>query len=120
MLGRDDNALLAQLFDLVRKMLEIEHHAGTKHVHRAGAQNARRQQIENELAPGVHDGVTGVVSALIADDDLVIGGKEIDHAALSLVAPVDSDNSSKHFYFLLKPGWRRSRRCRRGGRSKRA
>jgi len=45
--------------------------------------------------------VTGVVAALIADNDLMLGGEKIDHAALSLVAPVDSDNSSKHFCILL-------------------
>ena len=58
-------------------------------------------RFENEFAALVHDGVTGVVAALIADNDLMLGGEKIDHAALSLVAPVDSNNSSKHFCILL-------------------
>jgi len=101
MLGRDRHALLADVRDFIREMLKIEHHAGAEDVHRAGSQNAGRQQIENEFAALVHDGVTGVVAALIADNDLMLGGEKIDHAALSLVAPVDSDNSSKHFCILL-------------------
>ena len=101
MLGRDRHALLADVRDFVCEMLKIEHHAGAEDVHRAGAQNAGRQQIENEFAALVHDGVTGVVAALIADNDLMLGGEKIDHAAFSLVAPVDSDNSSKHFCILL-------------------
>ena len=35
------------------------------------AQNARGQQVQNELALFVDDGVAGVVAALIADDDIV-------------------------------------------------
>ena len=101
MLGRDLHALLADVRDFLREMFEIEHHAGAENIHRAGAQNAGRQQIENEFAALVHDGVTGVVAALIADNDLMFGGEQVDHAALSFVAPVDSDNSSKHFYILL-------------------
>ena len=99
MLGRDFHALSADVRDFLCEVFEIEHHAGAEDVHRAGAQNTGRQQIENEFAALVHDGVPGVVSALITDNDLMLGGKKIDHAALSLVAPVDSNNSSKHLEY---------------------
>ena len=36
------------------------------------AQDAGGQQVQNELALVVDDGVAGVVAALIADDDVIL------------------------------------------------
>ena len=52
--------------------------------------------MQGKLAVFVHNGVTGVVAALIAADDVVFSGDQIDHTALALVAPVDTGNCSKH------------------------
>ena len=50
----------------------------------------------------VYNGMTGVPSALIADDDIVGFGQQIDHAAFSLIAPVDPDNGTG-FHLVVLP-----------------
>ena len=48
--------------------------------------------MERKFPVSVHDGVAGVPSALITDDDVIGFGEQIDHASLSFVAPVDAHN----------------------------
>ena len=48
--------------------------------------------MQGKLAVFVHNGVTGVVAALIADDHVKIAGDQVDHTALALIAPVDADD----------------------------
>ena len=91
--GRDDDALLAQARHLPRKVPDVDDHAGTHHADHAFAQNARGQQVQNELAALVDDGVPRVVAALVAADDVVVLGQEVDHAPLALIAPVDADDT---------------------------
>ena len=81
-------------YDMAEKMLKVDDDAGAEYVHGVVAQYARRQQVENELALVVNDGVTGVVAALIADNDVVLFREQIDHTALALVAPVGSHDCS--------------------------
>ena len=78
--------------DFMEEMLCVDHHAGTHHVHGFIAQDAGGEQIQNELALVVDDGVSGVIAALIAHDDVVLLAEQVDHAALALVAPVDAYN----------------------------
>ena len=81
-------------YDMAEKMLKVDDDAGAEYVHGVVAQYARRQQVEDELALLVDDGVTGVVAALITADDVIIRREQVDHAALALVAPVDSHDCS--------------------------
>ena len=46
--------------------------------------------MQGELAQLVDHGVAGVAAALIADDHVIIAGEQVHHAALALVAPVDT------------------------------
>jgi hypothetical protein len=46
--------------------------------------------MQGKFAVFVHHGVARVVAALIAADDVVFLGDQVDHAALALVAPVDA------------------------------
>ena len=48
--------------------------------------------MQGKLAVFVHNGVTGIVAALIAADDIIFLGDQIDHAAFSFVAPVDAND----------------------------
>ena len=93
MLRRDLNALVAQHFNLVEKMLEVDDHARPHHVDGLVTQNARRQQVQNELALFVDDSMPGVVAALIADDDIIFFAQKVDHAALAFITPVCSYHS---------------------------
>ena len=95
--GRADlDALLAQVGDLAVQMVGIDDHAVAHDADDVGPQDARGQQVQNELAPLVLDGVAGVVAALVAHHDVIILAEQIDHAALALVAPVDPSDCSKH------------------------
>ena len=46
--------------------------------------------MQGEFAQFIDDGVAGVAAALITDDDVVVLRKQVHHAALALVAPVDT------------------------------
>ncbi|CDB87439.1 putative uncharacterized protein [Firmicutes bacterium CAG:170] len=91
-LRRDGHARLLKLGDLAPEALQIDHNAVAEDVHNAGQTDAGRDQMQRELAVFVDDGVARVVAALIAADDVIFSGDEIDHTALSLVAPVDSND----------------------------
>ena len=48
--------------------------------------------MERKLAVFIDDGVTGIAAALIAHDHIVGLRQQVDHAALTLVAPVDTND----------------------------
>ena len=54
--------------------------------------------MQRELSLLVDYGVPGVAAALIPDHDVIRLGHKVDHAAFSLIAPVDAyDRSVGHF-----------------------
>ena len=73
-------------------MLDIHDHTVAHDVDLVLAQYCGRQQVKDEFAFVVDDGVSCVVSALIADDDVLLLRKQIDHSALAFVTPVDTNN----------------------------
>ncbi len=100
-LGRDLYALFPYGGNLIRKMLNVDHHAGAHHVYGLLAEDTGGQQVKNEPAPVVYYGMSGVISALIAHNDIEFFAQEVDHSALAFVAPVDSNYCSKHNPFSL-------------------
>ena len=78
------------------QMLEVDHHTGAQHAGHLRVQDAGGQQVQDELALLGHNGMTGIVAALIARNDIGIFGQQVDDAALALIAPVDSSNSGQH------------------------
>ena len=93
---RDGDARLPQRFRFVAQMLQIHHHAVADDIDGGLPQDARGQQIQDELALFVDHGVAGVVAALVAADDVVALGEQVHHAALAFVAPVDSYDRCQH------------------------
>jgi hypothetical protein len=72
-------------------------------------EDAARQQVELERLVAVHDGVPGVIAALVARDDLEALGEQVDDLALPLVAPLGADDDrSAHLRPLRAPGRRTS------------
>ena len=101
-LRRNLNALFAQTADFLAQMLQIHDHARAQQVDRVAMENARRQQVQRKLAVFVHDRMTGVVAALIANDHIELIGKVIDHTTLAFVSPVDSNDCSiRHILHLI-------------------
>ena len=58
--------------------------------------------MKRKLTVIVDDGVTGVGTALKADNDILICGEHISNFTFTLVAPVCTDNCSYHFKNLRK------------------
>ncbi len=60
----------------------------------AGRENAAGQQRELVDLVADDDGMPGVRAALVADDEVVLTGQEVDDLALGFVAPLQTDNAS--------------------------
>ena len=95
-IGGDGNALLPQLVDLAVQMVRVDDHTVAHHADNVGAQDAGGQQVQHELAALVLDRMASVVAALITCNDVILLADQVDHAALALIAPVDTRNCSKH------------------------
>ena len=100
-LRRDRHACGAQGLDLVIQVLAVERHAVAENVHHALTEDAAGQQVQGEFAVLIDDSMAGIAAALIADNDVIVFGQQIDHASLALVTPVDADDYSiSHLDFL--------------------
>ena len=86
----DVHAAPADGFDFLEQVLAVQGHAVAQNVHDTGAENAGGQQVQGELALFVDDSVPGVAAALIAHHHVILLGEVVHHAALALVAPVDT------------------------------
>ena len=91
-----------QPVDLLEQAGRVEHHAAGHDALHVGAEDAAGDQRELVgLAAGDH-GVAGVGPALVADDDVVLLGQQIDDLALGLVAPLQTDDTrSRHEIALV-------------------
>ena len=70
------------------QMLQVHDHARAEDIGGLGAENAGGEQVQNEFSPVVHNRVSRIVTALIADNDIIFLAQQVDHAALALVSPV--------------------------------
>ena len=94
--GRNGDALFPQVGNFALQVMGVDDHTVAHDAHNVGPQNARGQQVQDELAPLILDGVAGIVAALVTDHDVIILAEQVHHAALALVAPVDPGDCSKH------------------------
>ena len=99
--GADLNALSAQGVDLLVQMGGVDDHAATHDADNIRTQNTGGDQVQHELAPLVFHGMARVVAALIARHNIVILTEQVHHAALALVAPVDTGDRCKHNKTLI-------------------
>ena len=100
-LGADLNTFLGQEGDFLLEVLGVDDHAAAHNADNVGAQNAGGNQVQDEFAALVLDGVACIVAALIARNNVIVLAEQVDHAALALVAPVDTGNGSKHTFLPL-------------------
>jgi hypothetical protein len=75
-------------------MFKVDDGAVSQDVHCFFAENTGRDQIQRKFTVFVDNGMTGVAAPLIAYDNVVPVGKQVNHPTLSLISPVDSDNST--------------------------
>ena len=86
---------------LVRERGEVDDGARAEDAERLRIEDSRRDEVQLERAVLVHDGVAGVVPALVPDDHVRLLRQEVSDLALALVAPLGSDDG----------GHRHVRRC---------
>ena len=90
-------AAAGQLVELLDHAGRVEHDAAGDHARDAGRQDAAGQQRELVDLVADDDRVPGVRPALIADDEIVLAGQQVDDLALGFVAPLQTDDaSSRH------------------------
>ena len=82
-----------QAVDLLQQAGRIEDHAGGHHALDLGAEDAAGDQRQLEGLAADDHGMAGVGPALVADDDVVLLGEQIDDLPLGLVAPLQSDDT---------------------------
>ena len=96
----DVDALGRQRVDLLEDRRRVDDHAGRDDVHHARRQNAAGNVVQLVGLVADDDRMPGVGPALIADDDLVPRGQQIDELPLGLVAPLQTDHArSRHDRF---------------------
>ena len=97
MLRCDLHAAVLQGLCLSAQMLQIDHHSRPQHIGGVGTKNTGRKQVQHGFPVFIYYGVAGVVAALISDNDVIGLAEQVDHSALSLIAPVRTYNGSQHF-----------------------
>ena len=73
----------------------VDHHAVADHRGDVVVEDAARAQLEGEALAVDHQGVAGVVAALVADDQLHLLGDEVGELPLALVAPLGTDHHGR-------------------------
>ena len=67
----------------------------------AGVQDARRDQMKDKLLAVHHQGVAGVVAALIPHHHLRLPGQEVDDLPLAFVTPLGAHHHYVRQCFVL-------------------
>ena len=84
----DPNVLRPQFCNLFDERQRINHHPVPNHADFLSPQDTGGDETENVFLIPVNNGVTGVVTALAANDDLRRLRKHVDDFAFPLVAPL--------------------------------
>ncbi len=93
----DSAVLTGDPVEFLKKGSRVDHHAAADHRIDAWAKNARRQQRQLVGLAVELDRVTCVVAALVADNNVVIFGQQVDDLALGFVTPLQADyRSGRH------------------------
>ena len=87
---RDGDPSVHQGLHFTPEVLQVDDDTVAQNIHNALGENAGGDQMQGKLAVLIDDGVPSVVAALVAADNIIVFGDEIDHAALSFVTPVDA------------------------------
>ena len=90
------HALRRDVLNLLHHERNIERNTISKHIGDLRMANPARKCMKSKLSILVHNRVTGVRAALIADNDIRLVREDIDNLALPLVAPVCADNCLYH------------------------
>ena len=97
----DGHALPGDILHFLPQVFRVNGDAVPEDIHDTLPENAGGQQVQGKFAVLIDNGMAGIAAALIADNDVIVFGQQIDHASLALVTPVDADDYSiSHLDFL--------------------
>lgn len=83
-----------QAVDLLEQRFEVDDHTIANDRSGVGRENPGRQELQLELFPADHHGVTGVVASVGLDHIVDSGAKQISRLAFSLIAPLGTDDNN--------------------------
>ncbi len=86
--GRNGDVFGAESFDFAGQGDGVEDDAVADDADGGGAEDAGGDEVEDVFGAADDDGVTGIVAALTADDDLGFLSEKIDDLALAFIAPL--------------------------------
>lgn len=86
------NALLVQAVDLAEDSLRIDNNTRADDVDALRIQDAGRNQLQLVLLTAGYNGVTGIVAALAADNQIRLACENINKLTLAFVAPLSAEN----------------------------
>jgi len=84
-----------ELLDLVEEGRGVEHDAVADDALAARAENAARDELQDELLAADDDGVAGVMTASVAGDDVELFAEDVDDLAFAFVAPLGAENDGR-------------------------
>ena len=85
-------ALLVQTVDLAEDSLRIDNNTRADDVDALRIQDAGRNQLQLVLLTAGYNGVTGIVAALAADNQIRLACENINKLTLAFVAPLSAEN----------------------------
>ena len=86
------DALALERVELVQEHAGVDHDPVSDDRRDVFVEDPARHELESERLAVHDDGVTGVVAALVADDQVHLLGDEVGELPLSLVAPLRADH----------------------------
>src|SRR5262245_7813058 len=101
----EGDAAANERLHLLEERSGIDDDAASDDASATRVQDSRRDRLEHELLLADHDGVSGIVAALVANRHVCIGRQHVDHLALALVAPLGAHHHDVgHGYTPRRPG----------------
>ena len=82
-----------EMIHFLEQLRGVDDHPVTDDRGHPRLQDAGRQEGELEGAVAPDDGVAGVVAAVVADDEVVVVGQQVNEFPLGLVPPLKSDHT---------------------------
>ncbi len=90
--------------DFFEQRGQVDHHAVADDGLHAGAQDAARDQLEDELFFADVNGVAGIMPSLVARDDVETLGQKIDYFPFTLITPLRTKNDYITHFSKGRPG----------------
>ncbi|GAC1355955.1 MAG: hypothetical protein NVSMB3_01770 [Acidobacteriaceae bacterium] len=89
---RDGKAGIFEFFDLGEEGHGVEYDAVADDAFALRPEDAAGDELEHELPALDDDGVTGIVPASVAGDDIELLGEDVDDLSFALIAPLGTED----------------------------